>query len=52
MADSDFHYCQIRINKGKGRKDRIVPFPQTFKELLSMHTDSRFGEKEASGLSV
>ncbi|WP_373230572.1 tyrosine-type recombinase/integrase [Cohnella sp.] len=40
LADIDFHYCQIRINKGKGSKDRIVPFPQTFKELLAMHADS------------
>ncbi|WP_426983736.1 tyrosine-type recombinase/integrase [Brevibacillus borstelensis] len=30
----------MRINKGKGSKDRIVPFPQTFKELLAMHADS------------
>ncbi|WP_338120682.1 tyrosine-type recombinase/integrase [Aneurinibacillus aneurinilyticus] len=28
------------MNKGKGSKDRIVPFPQTFKELLAMHADS------------
>ncbi|GGD78857.1 tyrosine-type recombinase/integrase [Paenibacillus nasutitermitis] len=26
LADIDFHYCQIRINKGKGSKDRIVLF--------------------------
>jgi len=26
LADIDFLYCQIRINKGKGSKDRIVPF--------------------------
>jgi integrase/recombinase XerD len=39
LTDVDFHYCQIRINKGKGNKDR-VPFPQSFKELLAMHTDS------------
>jgi Site-specific recombinase XerD len=40
LTDVDFHYCQIRINKGKGNKDRIVPFPQSFKELLAMHVDS------------
>ncbi|KLU63704.1 tyrosine recombinase XerC [Desulfosporosinus acididurans] len=40
LTDVDFHYCQIRINKGKGNKDRIVPFPQSFKELLAMHADS------------
>ena len=40
IADVDFDYCQIRINKGKGDKDRVVPFPPTFKEMLAMHTDS------------
>jgi integrase/recombinase XerD len=40
LADIDFHYCQIRINKGKGDKDRIVPFPSAFKELLAMHVDT------------
>ncbi len=40
LTDVDFHSCQIRINKGKGNKDRIVPFPQSFKELLAMHADS------------
>jgi integrase/recombinase XerD len=39
LADIDFHYSQIRINKGKGSKDRIVPFPQNFKELLAIHVD-------------
>lgn len=39
LTDVDFHYCQIRINKGKGSKDRIVPFPQSFKEMLAMHAD-------------
>ncbi|WP_231571033.1 tyrosine-type recombinase/integrase [Gordoniibacillus kamchatkensis] len=23
LSDVDFHYCQIRINKGKGSKGRI-----------------------------
>lgn len=45
LTDVDFHYCQIWINKGKGSKDRIesnriVPFPQSFKEMLAMHADS------------
>lgn len=40
LADVDFNYCQIRINKGKGSKDRIVPFPHSFKEMLAMHADS------------
>ena len=40
LADVDFDRCQIRINKGKGDKDRIVPFPPPFKEMLAMHADS------------
>ncbi|MEK5161641.1 tyrosine-type recombinase/integrase [Paenibacillus sp. FSL R5-0527] len=31
---------KIRINNGKGKKERIVPFPQSFKELLAMHADA------------
>lgn len=39
LDDVDYNSCQIRINQGKGRKDRIVPFPETFKELLAMHAE-------------
>lgn len=37
IDDVDFNNCQIRINEGKGKKDRIVPFPESFKEILAMH---------------
>jgi integrase/recombinase XerD len=40
IADVDFEACQIRINQGKGKKDRIVPFPSGFKEILAMHASS------------
>jgi integrase/recombinase XerD len=36
LEDVDLTNCNIRINKGKGNKDRIVPFPQSFKEALAM----------------
>jgi len=39
LSDVDLDLCQIRINDGKGSKDRIVPFPKKYKELLSMHMD-------------
>ncbi len=39
-ADVDLDRCQIRINAGKGTKDRIVPFPSTFKETLALHIAS------------
>src|SRR5699024_7102727 len=40
LTDVDLSSCQIRINKGKGDKDRIVPFPQSFRELLAMHMET------------
>ena len=40
LSDVDFDRCQIRITKGKGSKDRIVPFPQSFKEVLAIHAQS------------
>jgi integrase/recombinase XerD len=39
LVDVDFDRCQIRINEGKGRKDRVVPFPSVFKETLALHHD-------------
>jgi integrase/recombinase XerD len=35
----DFDRCQIRITAGKGPKDRVVPFPASFKETLALHAD-------------
>ena len=37
INDIDFERCQIRIIEGKGKKDRIVPFPEEFKEILAIH---------------
>ncbi|MEM6339361.1 MAG: tyrosine-type recombinase/integrase, partial [Pseudomonadota bacterium] len=37
LIDVDLDICQIKINKGKGSKDRIVPFPKNFKEVLVVH---------------
>lgn len=37
LSDVDFERCQIRINQGKGGKDRIVPFPISFKEVFLMY---------------
>jgi len=45
LDDVDFELCQIRINKGKGNKDRIVPFPASFKETLAMHHQSMLRKK-------
>lgn len=40
IKDIDTNRCQIRINQGKGGKDRIVPFPESFKEVLALHSES------------
>jgi integrase/recombinase XerD len=37
LEDVDLAQCQIRIDDGKGGKDRLVPFPDTFKDALGMH---------------
>lgn len=47
IADIDFDRCQIRINKGKGGKDRIVPFPEYFRETLLLFARS----EQAKGAS-
>ena len=39
LGDVDFDRCQVRINQGKGGKDRVVPFPSVFKETLAVHQD-------------
>jgi integrase/recombinase XerD len=37
IQDVDLTACNIRINHGKGGKDRVVPFSPNFKELLAFH---------------
>lgn len=40
LSDIDFDRCQMRINEGKGKKDRIVPYPNGFREILAIHVDN------------
>ncbi|ASQ44724.1 tyrosine-type recombinase/integrase [Legionella clemsonensis] len=40
IADIDYDRCQIRINKGKGSKDRIVPFSIDFRETLMLFANT------------
>jgi len=37
LTDVDLDLCQIRIRQGKGGKDRVVPFPDHFKETVAHH---------------
>jgi integrase/recombinase XerD len=37
LLDVDLDSCQIKITQGKGKKDRIVPFPDRFKEALVIY---------------
>lgn len=40
LSEVDFDRCQIRVTQGKGKKDRIVPFPDSFKEILAIHAEA------------
>jgi integrase/recombinase XerD len=40
LQDIDFDNCQIRINLGKGSKDRVVPFPHGFRETLMLYANN------------
>ena len=37
INEIDFDRCQIRISQGKGGKDRVVPFPLSFRENLMFY---------------
>ena len=37
LDEVDLNACQIRIEHGKGGKNRMVPFPVDFREVLAMH---------------
>jgi integrase/recombinase XerD len=37
ITEVDLDTCRIRITQGKGGKDRVVPFPDGFKETLALH---------------
>lgn len=49
ISDVDLERCQIRIQRGKGDKDRLTPFPSKFRELLGLHL-SQMRKKKASYL--
>jgi len=40
ICDVDLDRCQVKIVSGKGQKDRIVPFPKSFRETLAMHVSN------------
>lgn len=37
LDEVDVERCHIRVTQGKGSKDRQVPFPLSFRELLALH---------------
>lgn len=45
IEDVDLINSHIRINNGKGNKDRVVPFPEAFKEVLALHIESNKKKK-------
>jgi integrase/recombinase XerD len=40
LDEVDLDACRIRVIQGKGNKDRVVPFPTSFKETLGLHMDA------------
>src|SRR5688572_6880718 len=36
LEDVQLDQCQINIRAGKGNKDRVVPFPASFREALAL----------------
>ncbi|MGI8413250.1 MAG: tyrosine-type recombinase/integrase [Solirubrobacteraceae bacterium] len=47
LADVDLDACRIRITQGKGAKDRVVPYPTSFKETLALHIDAQAAKHAA-----
>ncbi len=45
INDVDLGDCQIRVVCGKGKKDRQVPFPKSFRETLAMHINNSIKSK-------
>lgn len=43
LSDVDLDAFQIKIIEGKGKKDRVVPFSQGFRETLAMHMQKMRG---------
>jgi integrase/recombinase XerD len=39
LQDVDLQQHQIRIEPGKSNKDRVVPFPMAFREVLAVHVE-------------
>ncbi len=37
VEDIDFDQCKIFISEGKGRKDRYILFPKSFRLVLQSH---------------
>ena len=49
LEDVDLDRCEIWINQGKGSKDRVVPFPHSFREVLAFQIE-RMQEQQAAYL--
>ncbi len=49
LDNVNLNECQIAIRAGKGKKDRVVPFPPTFREALALHVQ-QMQNKQATHL--
>lgn len=41
LGDVDLDACTLRVQQGKGKKDRYVPFPRSFRGELSQYIESQ-----------
>jgi integrase/recombinase XerD len=41
LKDIDLNHCQLRIEQGKGKKDRYVLFPKSFRGELTHYLESQ-----------
>ena len=48
LNDVDLDRCQMKVVSGKGKKDRIVPFPKSFRETLIMQVDNAKKNKQSN----
>lgn len=48
LIDVDLTNFRIKINQGKGKKDRVVPFLPAFKETLALHIKQYKNENRLS----
>jgi integrase/recombinase XerD len=45
LGDVDLDVCTLRVKQGKGKKDRYIPFPRSFRGELSQYMESQLSRR-------